>query len=118
MSDVASSPSSSSAIHIVAHLFNLERYHLSQSEGAGGLLAALSKLGNTPNESYLNPVRTFHTVSSRMLTHFLSEKKSLLSYPFLGNNMFPKLLIKELERIFCQMLNIISPFSKIYFFDN
>nr|XP_027795354.1 NADPH oxidase 3 [Marmota flaviventris] len=48
-------------IHIVAHLFNLERYHLSQSEDAEGLLAALSKLGNTPNESYLNPVRTFHT---------------------------------------------------------
>uniref|UniRef100_A0A8C9NYF1 NADPH oxidase 3 n=1 Tax=Spermophilus dauricus TaxID=99837 RepID=A0A8C9NYF1_SPEDA len=48
-------------IHIVAHLFNLERYHLSQSEDAEGLRAALSKLGNTPNESYLNPVRTFHT---------------------------------------------------------
>ncbi|KAL0623067.1 NADPH oxidase 3 [Plecturocebus cupreus] len=46
-------------IHIVAHFFNLERYHWSQSEEAEGLLAALSKLGNTPNESYLNPVRTF-----------------------------------------------------------
>ncbi|XP_045400579.1 NADPH oxidase 3 [Lemur catta] len=48
-------------IHIVAHLFNLERYHLSQTEEAGGLVAALSKLGNTPNETYLNPIRTFHT---------------------------------------------------------
>uniref|UniRef100_A0A2K6F901 NADPH oxidase 3 n=1 Tax=Propithecus coquereli TaxID=379532 RepID=A0A2K6F901_PROCO len=48
-------------IHIVAHLFNLERYHLSQREEAEGLLAALSKLGNTPNETYLNPIRTFHT---------------------------------------------------------
>uniref|UniRef100_A0A8C9DSE1 NADPH oxidase 3 n=1 Tax=Prolemur simus TaxID=1328070 RepID=A0A8C9DSE1_PROSS len=48
-------------IHIVAHLFNLERYHLSQTEEAGGLVAALSKLGNAPNETYLNPIRTFHT---------------------------------------------------------
>ncbi|EHB11422.1 NADPH oxidase 3 [Heterocephalus glaber] len=48
------------AIHTVAHLFNMEHFHLSQSEDAQGLVAALSKLGNTPNESYLNPVRTFH----------------------------------------------------------
>ncbi|KAM5229344.1 NADPH oxidase 3 [Ctenodactylus gundi] len=48
-------------IHIVAHVFNLERFHWSQSEDARGLVAALSKLGNIPNESYLNPVRTFHT---------------------------------------------------------
>ncbi|XP_069344728.1 NADPH oxidase 3 [Eulemur rufifrons] len=48
-------------IHIVAHLFNLERYHLSQTEEAEGLLAALSKLGNSPNETYLNPIRAFHT---------------------------------------------------------
>ncbi|XP_002715014.3 NADPH oxidase 3 [Oryctolagus cuniculus] len=51
----------SAAIHIVAHLFNLERYHLSQSEEAPGLPAALSKLGNSPNESYLNPIRTAGT---------------------------------------------------------
>ncbi|XP_006882816.1 PREDICTED: NADPH oxidase 3 [Elephantulus edwardii] len=48
-------------VHVVAHLFNLERYHWSQSAGAEGLTAALSKLGSAPNESYLNPVRTFHT---------------------------------------------------------
>ncbi|KAM6185737.1 NADPH oxidase 3 [Rhynchocyon petersi] len=48
-------------IHIAAHLFNLERYHRSQSPDAEGLVAALSKLGNAPNESYLNPIRTFHT---------------------------------------------------------
>ncbi|XP_076992228.1 NADPH oxidase 3 isoform X1 [Tamandua tetradactyla] len=56
-------------IHIVAHLFNLERYHLSQSAEAEGLLAALSKLGNTPNESYLNPIRTFHVnTAAELLT--------------------------------------------------
>ncbi|XP_028620217.1 NADPH oxidase 3 [Grammomys surdaster] len=49
-----------SVIHIVAHLFNLERYHLGQAKDAEGLLAALSKLGNAPNESYLNPVRTLY----------------------------------------------------------
>ncbi|KAB1275496.1 NADPH oxidase 3 [Camelus dromedarius] len=48
-------------IHIVAHLCNLERYHWAQSAEADGFLAALSKLGDTPNETYLNPIRTFHT---------------------------------------------------------
>ncbi|XP_053448646.1 NADPH oxidase 3 [Nycticebus coucang] len=48
-------------IHIVAHVLNLEHYHASQAEGAEGLVAALSKLGNALNETYLNPVRTFHT---------------------------------------------------------
>ncbi|XP_004011475.2 NADPH oxidase 3 [Ovis aries] len=48
-------------IHIVAHLFNLEHYHWSQSPEAEGLVAALAKLGDTPNETYLNPIRTFHT---------------------------------------------------------
>lgn len=71
--------SSSTAIHIAAHLCNLERYHLSQSAAAEGLLAALSKLGDTPNESYINPIRTPHTVSSPcMLSSFSSEKSFLL----------------------------------------
>lgn len=50
-------------IHTVAHVFNLERYHLGQAKDAEGLLAALSKLGHAPNESYLNPVRALYTVS-------------------------------------------------------
>ncbi|XP_057595531.1 NADPH oxidase 3 [Hippopotamus amphibius kiboko] len=48
-------------IHIVAHLCNLERYHWSQAPEAEGLVAALSKLDDTSNETYLNPIRTFHT---------------------------------------------------------
>uniref|UniRef100_G3TBF7 NADPH oxidase 3 n=1 Tax=Loxodonta africana TaxID=9785 RepID=G3TBF7_LOXAF len=57
------------AIHVVAHLFNLERYHWSQSPDAEGLPAALSKLGSTPNESYLNPIRTFSTnITTELLT--------------------------------------------------
>ncbi|XP_004452701.1 NADPH oxidase 3 [Dasypus novemcinctus] len=59
----------SATIHIVAHLFNLERYCLSQSAEAKGLVAALSKLGNAPNESYLNPIRTVHTnTAAELLT--------------------------------------------------
>nr|XP_020735790.1 NADPH oxidase 3 [Odocoileus virginianus texanus] len=56
-------------IHVVAHLFNLEHYHWSQSPEAEGLVAALSKLGDTPNETYLNPIRTFHTnTTTELLT--------------------------------------------------
>lgn len=76
MSDV----SSSSAIHVVAHWFNMERYHLGQAKDAGGLLAVLSKLGNAPNESYLNPVRTLYMVSSRMFTSLVSTESLTSPY--------------------------------------
>ncbi|OPJ72938.1 NADPH oxidase 3 [Patagioenas fasciata] len=46
-------------IHIVAHLINIERYHTSQSKEAGELRNKLSGLGKSPNESYLNPIRTY-----------------------------------------------------------
>ncbi|XP_007955891.1 NADPH oxidase 3 [Orycteropus afer afer] len=58
---VAYGIATNATIHIVAHLFNLERYRWSQAPDAEGLPAALSKLGSTPNESYLNPIRTFNT---------------------------------------------------------
>uniref|UniRef100_A0A8B9GRU4 NADPH oxidase 3 n=1 Tax=Amazona collaria TaxID=241587 RepID=A0A8B9GRU4_9PSIT len=48
-------------IHIVAHLINIERYHTSQSKEAGELRNKLSGLGKGPNESYLNPIRTYET---------------------------------------------------------
>ncbi|KAF4796339.1 Cytochrome b-245 heavy chain [Turdus rufiventris] len=51
-----------SAIHIVAHSINIERYHSSQSKEAGGLRNKLSGLGKSPNESYLNPIRTYETL--------------------------------------------------------
>ncbi|KFV43145.1 NADPH oxidase 3, partial [Gavia stellata] len=48
-------------IHIVAHLINIERYHTSQSKEAGALQNKLSGLGKSPDESYLNPIRTYET---------------------------------------------------------
>lgn len=96
------------AIHIVAHLFNLERYHLSQSEEAPGLPAALSKLGNSPNESYLNPIRTFSTVSSCMLTSFSSHNASFpssLSQEHYISNVFNK---RSGEKILPKVLLILS----------
>ncbi|XP_027538852.1 NADPH oxidase 3 [Neopelma chrysocephalum] len=48
-------------IHIVAHFINIERYHTSQSKEAGELRNKLSGLGKSPNESYLNPIRTYET---------------------------------------------------------
>ncbi|OWK55144.1 NADPH oxidase 3 [Lonchura striata] len=52
---------SPAAIHIVAHSINIERYHSSQSKEAGELRNKLSGLGKSPNESYLNPIRTYET---------------------------------------------------------
>uniref|UniRef100_A0A8C8SYJ6 NADPH oxidase 3 n=1 Tax=Pelusios castaneus TaxID=367368 RepID=A0A8C8SYJ6_9SAUR len=49
-------------IHIVAHLVNIERYHISQSEEAGGLQNKLSGIGKAPNESYLNPIRNYEAM--------------------------------------------------------
>ncbi|XP_023584078.1 NADPH oxidase 3 [Trichechus manatus latirostris] len=64
-------------IHVVAHLFNLERYHWGQSPDAEGLTAALSKLGSAPNESYLNPIRTYSTVSLPRAPARFSHLKTL-----------------------------------------
>uniref|UniRef100_A0A8B9SER9 NADPH oxidase 3 n=1 Tax=Apteryx owenii TaxID=8824 RepID=A0A8B9SER9_APTOW len=59
--------SSHAAIHIVAHLINIERYHRSQSKEAGELQNKLSALGKNSHESYLNPIRTYETVSCHFL---------------------------------------------------
>ncbi|XP_066227817.1 NADPH oxidase 3 [Saccopteryx leptura] len=65
-------------IHIVAHLCNLERYRWGQSAEEEGLLAALSKLGDAANESYLNPVRTFHTNTTTELLTTIAGISGLL----------------------------------------
>ncbi|EPQ11841.1 NADPH oxidase 3 [Myotis brandtii] len=71
-------------IHIVAHACNLERYHQGQSAEAGGLLAALSKLGDTCNESYLNPIRTFRTnTTSELLMTITGISGLMISLAFI-----------------------------------
>ncbi|NXO04314.1 NOX3 oxidase, partial [Rhinopomastus cyanomelas] len=61
VSVISHHPFSPVAIHIVAHLINIERYRTSQSKEAGDLRNKLSGLGRSPNESYLNPIRTYET---------------------------------------------------------
>uniref|UniRef100_A0A4W3H9E0 NADPH oxidase 3 n=1 Tax=Callorhinchus milii TaxID=7868 RepID=A0A4W3H9E0_CALMI len=49
-------------IHIIAHLFNIERYHRSYSPGAmENLQIRLSTIGQNCSEEYLNPIRTYNT---------------------------------------------------------
>ncbi|KAM6467735.1 NADPH oxidase 3 [Liasis olivaceus] len=48
-------------IHIIAHLVNIEQFHFSQSKQAGDLRKKLSGIGESPNESYLNPIRSYDT---------------------------------------------------------
>ncbi|XP_069090771.1 NADPH oxidase 3 [Pleurodeles waltl] len=48
-------------IHVVAHLVNVERYHMSQSKDAGALQNMLSCIGHNSNETYLNPIRSYNT---------------------------------------------------------
>uniref|UniRef100_A0A670ZDS8 NADPH oxidase 3 n=1 Tax=Pseudonaja textilis TaxID=8673 RepID=A0A670ZDS8_PSETE len=57
-----SSPSILLSIHIIAHLVNIEQFHLSHSKQAGDLRKKLSGIGGNPNESYLNPIRSYDTV--------------------------------------------------------
>ncbi|KAM9493959.1 NADPH oxidase 2 isoform 1-T2 [Clarias gariepinus] len=47
------------AVHTIAHLFNFERFESAQREDNNQSLAhVLSLIGNKPNESYLNPIRS------------------------------------------------------------
>lgn len=115
MSDVTSS---AVAIHVVAHFWNLQRYHWSQSAHSEGLPAALSKLGNAPNESYLNPIRTFYTVSPCMLPGFSSEKSFL--FPLLyQESCVSKAINRRAEETFLPNVNInFTLFLKKLFFIN
>ncbi|XP_059841227.1 NADPH oxidase 3-like [Hypanus sabinus] len=54
-------------IHIIAHLFNIERYHESYSPAARNLLTRLSSIGTNSSESYLNPIRTYDTNPTKEL---------------------------------------------------
>lgn len=54
-----------SAIHTVAHLFNVERLVDARVEANGTIVAALTDLGDRNNESYLNFVRSRVPVSKK-----------------------------------------------------
>ncbi|KAJ8350435.1 hypothetical protein SKAU_G00255650 [Synaphobranchus kaupii] len=49
------------AIHILAHLFNFERFMEAQLDNSTTLEFVLSQIGNGDNRSYLNPIRTSDT---------------------------------------------------------
>ncbi|MGH0129753.1 UNVERIFIED_CONTAM: hypothetical protein FKN15_039471 [Acipenser sinensis] len=49
------------AIHIIAHLFNFERFMDAQLEQNETIAYVLSQIGNGDNSSYLNPIRTNET---------------------------------------------------------
>ncbi|XP_065771678.1 NADPH oxidase 1 isoform X2 [Muntiacus reevesi] len=49
------------AIHIIAHLFNLERYSRSRQATDGSLTSILSNLPHQENDSWLNPIQSSNT---------------------------------------------------------
>uniref|UniRef100_A0A6Q2XHZ8 FAD-binding FR-type domain-containing protein n=1 Tax=Esox lucius TaxID=8010 RepID=A0A6Q2XHZ8_ESOLU len=49
------------AVHIIAHLVNAERYYNSRHGDYDELSTALSNLGDTANTTYLNPIRSLST---------------------------------------------------------
>ena len=56
-------PSFHLAIHIIAHLFNLERYSRSRQATDGSLASILSNLPHQEHYSWLNPIQSPNTVS-------------------------------------------------------
>ncbi|XP_065585545.1 NADPH oxidase 1 isoform X1 [Cyrtonyx montezumae] len=51
------------AVHTIAHLFNLERYNHSQQANDGSLHAVLSKMHLQDSNKWLNPIHSNQTVS-------------------------------------------------------
>ncbi|MFT7799823.1 cytochrome b-245 heavy chain isoform X1 [Arapaima gigas] len=49
------------AIHIIAHLFNFERFMDAQRDSNNTLQYVLSQIGNKENQMFLNPIRTKDT---------------------------------------------------------
>ncbi|KAJ8015726.1 hypothetical protein DPEC_G00029130 [Dallia pectoralis] len=54
-------------VHIIAHLVNAERYYDSRQGDYDELSTILSKLGDTPNSSYLNPIRSTSTTPTLLV---------------------------------------------------
>lgn len=58
------------AVHTIAHLFNLERYNNSRQGLDDELSTALSDLADTENTTYLNPVRITNLDPQQIPTYF------------------------------------------------
>lgn len=59
------------AVHTIAHLFNVERYNNSRLGDSGNLSTALSDLADTDNTTYLNPIRITDLNPQQIPTYFV-----------------------------------------------
>uniref|UniRef100_A0A7M4ERP8 NADPH oxidase 1 n=1 Tax=Crocodylus porosus TaxID=8502 RepID=A0A7M4ERP8_CROPO len=60
------------AVHTIAHLFNLERYNDSQQAADGSLSSVLSDLHQDGSDKWLNPIHSNSTVSTPAYVTFTS----------------------------------------------
>ncbi|XP_076005089.1 NADPH oxidase 1 [Genypterus blacodes] len=59
------------AVHMIAHLLNVEWYNNSRRGNYDGLSTALSNLADTTNTTYLNPIRTLAISAQQTPTYFV-----------------------------------------------
>lgn len=59
------------AVHVIAHLINVERYNNSRRGEYDGLSTALSSLDDEGNETYLNPIRSIFTPAQQTPTYLV-----------------------------------------------
>ncbi|XP_072251535.1 NADPH oxidase 1 [Leuresthes tenuis] len=59
------------AVHMVAHLLNVEWYNNSRQGGYDNLSTALSDLEDSKNTTYLNPIRTTNIDAQQIPTYFV-----------------------------------------------
>ncbi|XP_056294934.1 NADPH oxidase 1 [Pseudoliparis swirei] len=59
------------AVHLIAHLFNVERYNDNRRNTDDELGMALAKLEDSHNTTYLNPIRNIDTDAQQTPTYFL-----------------------------------------------
>ncbi|TNN72713.1 Cytochrome b-245 heavy chain [Liparis tanakae] len=59
------------AVHMIAHLFNVERYNENRRDTSDELGMALAELEDSHNTSYLNPIRNIETDAQQTPTYFV-----------------------------------------------
>ena len=68
------------AIHIVAHVFNVELF-ISSWNNKKGVYAIINQLEDAGNQTYLNPIRSQNTVSRLQFILYLVYSPRLLTSP-------------------------------------